>query len=158
MLNKIRLAIIFLCIFLMINAFAENPTSENYKLLQSNLFTGNDPADPPVSLNYILQSSTIDLFSGEEVVSGNYSVLPGYYHGEILGEILAPENVTISIDGVNVQLSWDPVPNATYKVYSSDDPIADFIEDTSGTLINESWIAPIPTGKKFYYVKSLNLE
>ena len=161
MLNKIiyfvRLIMILLCLMMLINVFAENHTSENYILKQLDFATGSNPADPPISANYILKGSIIDVISGEEAVSVNYNILPGYYHGEIIGAILPPENVTIFIDGINVQLTWDSVPGATsYKVYSSDDPLTGFEEDTSGTLVDESWTAPTPSGKKFYYVKSVN--
>jgi len=140
----------------MINVFAENHSSENYILKQLDFASGSDPTDPPISANYILKGSTIDVNSGEEAVSVNYNILPGYYHGEIIGAILPPENVTIFIDGINVQLTWDSVPGATsYKVYSSDDPLTGFEEDTSGTFVNESWSAPVPSEKKFYYVKSV---
>ena len=140
----------------MINIYAENPSSTNYILQQNTIGVGSDPADPPVSTNYILTSSTIDVVSCEEAVSTNYGTLPGYYHGEIIGAILPPGNVTISIDGTNVQLTWNPVPGATsYMVYSSNDPLTGFEEDTSGTLVDESWSAPAPSEKKFYYVKSV---
>ena len=161
MLNRIiypvRLIMIFIFIIIIINVSAENPTSENYIIKQLNFASGNDPADPPASANYILKGSSIDVISGEEAVSVNYNILPGYYHGEITGGIQPPENVTISVVGINVQLSWDPVPDAaSYKVYSSDDPLTGFEEDTSGTFAGESWNAPAPPEKKFYYVKSVN--
>ncbi len=153
MFNKIKLVLASLCILVLINVSAENPASENYVLQQSNLLSGNNSQ---TSTNYILQSSSIEIVSCDEAVSDNYKILPGYYHGEILGGILAPENVTIYVDGLNVILSWDPVPNATYKVYSSDDPITGFVEDTSGTCVDEIWTAPLPTVKKFYYIKALD--
>jgi len=134
---------------------AENPASENYELIHSNI-PSNNTATPSTSSNYTLQSSSIEAYSGEKATSENYNVLPGYYHGEITDGIVAPENVVISVNRTNVQLSWDPVPDAdSYKVYSSDDPVIDFTEDTSGTFINESWSTPIPAGKKFYYVKAI---
>ena len=154
MLNKIRLVLVLMCFSLLINISAENPSSENYILQQSNLLSGNNSQ---ASTNYILQSSSFEIVSCDEAVSDNYKILPGYYHGEILEGILAPENVTISVLGAIVQLNWSPVPGATsYKVYSSDDPVTGFLEDTSGFLIDERWTAPIPTGKKFYYVKAFN--
>jgi len=153
MLNKTKLILIFSYILLMVNVLAENPSSTNYILKQSNFSSGDAAL---VSSNYILQSSSIEIVSSEEAVSDNYKILPGYYHGKITDGILAPENVTISTDGVNIQLSWDPVPDATsYKVFSSDDPVIDFTEDTSGTFINESWSTSIPQGKIFYYVKAI---
>jgi len=68
-----------------------------------------------------------------------------------------PENVVITIIGTNVHLNWDTVTGATsYKVYSSDNPHTGFTEDTTGTFIDESWSAPVPDEKKFYYVKAVN--
>ncbi len=160
MLNKIiypvRSIMILIFIIMMINVFAENQSSENYILKQLDFASGSDPADPPISTNYILEGSTIDVNSGEEAVSVSYNILPGYYHGEVTGGILPPENVTISVAGINVQLNWDPVSGATsYKVYSSDDPLTGFEKDTTGDFEDESWSAPAPSEKKFYYVKSV---
>jgi len=68
-----------------------------------------------------------------------------------------PTNVIITIVGNDVQLNWDEVTGATaYKIYSSDNPYSGFDEDTSGTFVDESWTAPIPNGKMFYYVKAVN--
>jgi len=50
-------------------------------------------------------------------------------------------------------ITWTEVTSASlYKVYSSYDPFTDFSEDNSGTFAGESWNAPVPNGKKFYYV------
>jgi len=65
-----------------------------------------------------------------------------------------PINLTIEITETDVVLTWDLVPDATYNVYSSDDPndsVENWIleeEDISGTTWNET----IPTSKKFYRV------
>ena len=68
----------------------------------------------------------------------------------------SPQNVTISIVGTNVQITWDEVPGATsYKVYSSNNPYTGFTEDVSGNLTGTSWTAPLPGNKKFYYVKAV---
>lgn len=153
MLNKIRLVLILMLYLLLMNVSAENPASENYTLLQSNLLSGSNSQ---TSTNFILQSSSFEIVSSDEAVSDNYRILPGYYHGKMLEGMLTPENVTISVNGMIVLLSWDPVQNATYKVYSSDDPITGFEEDTSGTFVNESWSTSVPGGKKFYYIKAID--
>nr|MBC8526632.1 hypothetical protein [Candidatus Cloacimonadota bacterium] len=63
----------------------------------------------------------------------------------------------IQIVSGNVHLSWDAVSGATsYTVYSSNDPYTGFIEDVSGTYVDESWSAPVPIEKKFYYVTACN--
>ncbi|MCK4978771.1 MAG: aryl-sulfate sulfotransferase [Candidatus Delongbacteria bacterium] len=64
-----------------------------------------------------------------------------------------PVNILISNDESNLTLHWDPVPGiSTYKVYSSDKPYNDFIEDTSGVFQDQSWTTISSNSKKFYYV------
>jgi len=68
-----------------------------------------------------------------------------------------PENVIINENENSIEITWDAVPGATsYKVYSSDDPYSGFTEDTSGAFAGESWSAPAPETKQFYYVKAEN--
>ena len=68
-----------------------------------------------------------------------------------------PQNVTISISLTEVIITWDPVANAaSYKVYSSDNPYSGFEEDTSGVFAGETWSGPIPSVRKFYYLKAVN--
>ena len=75
------------------------------------------------------------------------------YNGDFL---LAPKNVQISTDNSNVTISWNPVYNATsYKIYSSENPNSNFIEDNSGILNQESWETTISTGKKFYRISAI---
>ncbi len=151
-----RIIIATLILFLASLLSAENPSSENYILQQGSFASGSDPANPPTSTNYILQGSTIGIISGEDATSTNYVLMPGYYLGPIVGGILPPGNVTISVVSEVVYLSWDTVAGATsYKVYSSDDPYTGFQEDLTGTFVGESWSASIPNGKKFYYVKAV---
>ncbi|MCD4820320.1 MAG: hypothetical protein K8S23_16705 [Candidatus Cloacimonetes bacterium] len=152
-----RTKIFLILLFSITILFAENPSSGNYILQQTSIGSGSDPANPPTSANYILKGSSVGTISGEKTASSNYSNFPGYYLGEITGEILPPENVVISVIGMNVQLSWSGVSGATsYKVYSSDNPNSGFLEDTSGTFVDESWSAPASDVKKFYYVKAVN--
>lgn len=67
--------------------------------------------------------------------------------------VTIPQNITIQIIGDNVELTWDSVPGVTsYKIYSSDDPNSGFTEDTTGIFDEESWTAPVPSVKRFYYV------
>jgi len=86
--------------------------------------------------------------------------LPWTENGSITGATSkpnSPENVIIYIESDSVFISWDPVLLATsYKIYSSDDPYTGFTEDASGTFVDESWSAPAPDEKKFYYVKAEN--
>ncbi len=86
--------------------------------------------------------------------------LPWTVNGSITGATSKPdppENVIIYIESDIVHISWNAVLFATfYKVYSSDDPYTGFTEDTSGTFIDESWSAPAPGVKKFYYVTAVD--
>ena len=68
-----------------------------------------------------------------------------------------PQNLTTSIDAQSMIISWDAVPGAgSYAVYCSDDPYGTYVIDTNGMLSGTSWITPMLTAKKFYYVKALS--
>jgi hypothetical protein len=154
---KHYIILIFIAISLLF-LFAENPSSENYILQQSTISSGNDLANPPTSENYILQSSAIGNISGENQSSENYANFPGYYLGDIIGEILAPENVTISLNGGNVYLNWSPVTGAnSYEVFSSTDPnlpLDNWNSESTG-ILGTTWNQPYPGDvKKFYFVKA----
>jgi len=67
----------------------------------------------------------------------------------------APENVTISVAGGDVNITWDSVAGAdSYKVYSTDDPNEPFgswaIEQDNITEL--TWSETIPASNKFYQV------
>lgn len=137
--------------------YAELPSSNNYIIQQWGFASGNDQGNPPTSTNYIHKGSAIGVISGDETTSANYNNLPGYYLGKIIGDILPPENVTITVVNDSVNITWSPVSGATsYKAYSSDNPQTSFIEDTSGSFSGTSWLAPLPENKKFYYIKAFN--
>jgi len=134
---------------------ANNPTSANYILQQAGLSTGNNTANPSTSQNYVLQAASLGDISGKEQSSENYANFPGYYLGEIIGEILPSQNVTISVTDVNVIISWDAVTNAnSYKIYSSDDPHENFENWTleASGIAATSWSQILQNAKKFYCV------
>ena len=122
--------------------------------------TGNIDSDPLfVDLgngDYHLQSSSPCIDAGDSASpldpDGTIADMGAYYfHQTITPD--PPQNVTVEIIGTDVHLSWDAVTGAnSYKIYSSDDPYTGFVEDTSGSFVGESWIAPIINEKKFYYV------
>ena len=152
-----RIIITTLMLLLVSLLSAENPSSDNYILQQWGFASGNDPANPPTSTNYILTGSAIGIISDEDAVSANYSLMPGYYLGPIVGGILPPGNVIITVVTDSVNITWSAVTGAsTYKVYSSNNPYTDFTEDISGNLTGTSWTAPLPGNKKFYYVKAVD--
>ena len=71
----------------------------------------------------------------------------------------SPEILNISVSGDSVNIVWEKVFGATsYKVYSSNNPYSDFMEDFSGIFINRSWSAPISENIKFYYVTAVRLH
>ncbi|MBN2789943.1 MAG: hypothetical protein JXR69_07120, partial [Candidatus Delongbacteria bacterium] len=65
----------------------------------------------------------------------------------------APSNVSTSLSGTNLTVSWDSVPGAvSYSVYSCDTPNGTFtLETTVGT---NQWTATATDSKKFYYIKT----
>lgn len=65
-------------------------------------------------------------------------------------------NVQISVAGGNVFLTWDAMPTAeSYKVYSSDNPLAGFSEDLTGTFTRQGWYAPVTWPRRFYYITAV---
>ncbi|MDY0128390.1 MAG: hypothetical protein RBR69_09695 [Candidatus Cloacimonadaceae bacterium] len=70
----------------------------------------------------------------------------------------APENVTITISGTNVEISWDAVDGATgYYVYGSDEPYADTPWGTPVMTVNapDTTAAVSPSSQfKFYYISA----
>ena len=153
---KLKLLLISLFI-LPLFLCAQQATSTNYKLLDYGLFNGNLAGnDEPASTNYIAELNTVGGLSGEEMTSANYNNYPGYYLGPITGEILPPEDVTITVENDSTKISWSAAAGAiSYKVYSSNDPYDSFTEDTSGFFNGTAWSAPLAAEKKFYYVTAL---
>ena len=77
----------------------------------------------------------------------------------ITGSLNVPQNLTIEIIGTDVHLSWDAVTYAnSYKVYSSDNPITGFSEDSSGTFDGTTWSTSTINEKRFYYVRAVKDE
>ena len=68
-----------------------------------------------------------------------------------------PQNITLTSDAGQIELTWDSVQGATsYKVYSSDNPYTDFTEDTSGTFNGTSWsTTDTEAAEKFFYIKAI---
>lgn len=68
-----------------------------------------------------------------------------------------PQNVTTQILGSDLIISWDAVPGAMgYKVYSSDDPYAVFVEEATAPT-GETWSIEASESKKFYYVVAIDV-
>ena len=75
------------------------------------------------------------------------------------GTLDAPTNVSISHDGTNITLTWDPVAGAaSYNIYSSTNPYAarpwTEVTDTGSFPNPEEWTATSPDVDTFYYVTS----
>ena len=83
---------------------------------------------------------------------GTRADMGAFYFHQTMG-LDPPQNVSVEIIGSEVFVSWDAVTGATsYKIYSSDNTITGFVEDSSGTFVGESWSTSIINEKKFYYV------
>jgi len=66
-----------------------------------------------------------------------------------------PANVSIWLDGTNVNLEWDAVAGATsYTIYSDSDPYGSFSTVEDAGITSTTWYEPIPGGDtmKFYRV------
>lgn len=70
-----------------------------------------------------------------------------------------PQNVTTSVAGSVLTVSWSAVSGATsYVVYSSDNPYGTYAIDTTGTLNGTQWTTPTSNTRKFYYVVATNAK
>jgi len=68
----------------------------------------------------------------------------------------APDNLVTTISSNELLLTWNSVQGALYyRVFSSDDN-SNFEEDFSGYYNGNSWVVPVTSSKKFYYVISEN--
>ena len=119
--------------------------------------TGNIDSDPlfvdAANGDYYLQPASPCIDAGDPTSpldpDGTIADMGAYYYHQII----APENLTINILATDVSLSWDAVNGAiSYIIYSSDDPYAGFVIDTSGSFTEESWSTSIGNMKKFYYI------
>ena len=119
--------------------------------------TGNIDSDPlfvdAANGDYYLQPASPCIDAGDPTSpfdpDGTIADMGAYYYHQII----APENLTINILETDVNLSWDAVNGAiSYLIYSSDDPYAGFVIDTSGSFTGESWSTSIGNMKKFYYI------
>lgn len=80
---------------------------------------------------------------------------------ERAGSWIRTDDLTITVSGSDVLITWSAVPNAeSYKVYSALTPEADFVEDLTGTFLpidgGMSWSASVDGAKRFYHVTSLS--
>ncbi|MCK5760203.1 MAG: hypothetical protein KAH33_02850, partial [Candidatus Delongbacteria bacterium] len=85
---------------------------------------------------------TYDKYRGDQYNSGLFS-------NSMLG---TPSNITTELVGSDINISWDPVVDATsYKIFVSDEPYTGFIilDETNNT----NYVIYDPTDmKKFYYI------
>jgi len=75
----------------------------------------------------------------------------GAYEGYISDTIGIPQNVSITVSGNQITLTWDEVTGAaSYDVHSASEPYGSFsLEGSSGS---NSWTGTISEDKLFYYV------
>ena len=75
---------------------------------------------------------------------------------ELFGALENPENISISVTGSTVNLTWDAVIGATsYNVYSSYNPYSGFTLEEEG-ITASNWSGTFSSEKKFYFVKAVN--
>ncbi len=98
----------------------------------------------------------------------NVSFEPRFWYGYIYSNLTAdftlyhfqpgvPQNISILIDGNNIELSWDESGNAdSYSVYSSNNPYSDFDLDETGTFDGTNWTTIITDEIKFYRITANN--
>jgi len=66
-----------------------------------------------------------------------------------------PANVTISMTGNQLTITWDPVPGATsYTVYNASVPTGDYVPATNGTYDGNSWTTTVTGAAGFFFVTS----
>ena len=127
-----------------VNFINDANIESDHRIFQSWVYpvytTGLGPNEIPINL----PEDDLSIYSHTRLINEAVSILLGGY---------TPTNVTISIRGSDLNISWDEVAGATlYKVYSSDDPFTGFVEDVSGTFDGASWNTSVIDEKKFYYV------
>jgi len=117
------------------------------------LFTRSSNADTSWAF---LQSADSVNSSVDEATFDGITDISQFIVGRWIRSIDPPQNVTVTTISDSIHISWDAVPGAiSYKIYSSDHPNSGFTEDTTGTFDNESWSAPVPNRKKFYFVTAI---
>ena len=151
---RIKIFIILSCLLIVSYIFADSPSSSNYTLVQCGVLVGNpNQVSSPSSANYKLKETSMLEITTTALTSTGYIHYPGF----LQPNSLAPSNVTISVNGSNIIISWNAVDGAnSYKVYSSDDPESGFELDTSGAFDGTSWSTSEINEKKFYYITAVN--
>ena len=126
---------------------------------------GNDNVDPlfvdPDNSDYHLQVTSPCIDAGDPASpydpDGTIADMGAFYYHQTIPPD-PPQNVTVEVIDTDVHLSWDAVTGAnSYVVYSSDYPYSDFVEDSSGSFVGESWTAPLTAARKYYYVRANNV-
>jgi hypothetical protein len=78
-----------------------------------------------------------------------------FYENFYLEPLSPPSNISSSIAGTVLTLTWDAVPDATgYLIYSSNGPDGIFYIDTSGEFSGTTWTTTLSDQKKFYKITS----
>ncbi len=102
------------------------------------------------------QNGTNDIWGINPDENGGYPFLAWQGYENIPPSPDAPQDIVLTTDSTSVTITWSPVTGATsYRVFSCATPDGEFVEDTSGTFENESWIAPMPRGGRYFYVKAV---
>lgn len=119
-----------------------------------DIYLPNVLNNPPLSFRDINDRFLYLLFSEDEF---NYNISQRI---TLESSPESPQNVVLKREGDNIIISWDPVTDCTYSVFSSSYPYsapASWNLEESG-LLNPSWTTPVSGEKKFYFVKAIKIE
>ncbi|RLC49867.1 MAG: hypothetical protein DRI23_08300 [Candidatus Cloacimonadota bacterium] len=116
---------LLLIFILPILLFAQQATSDNYKLVDYGLFNGNlSGNNEPASTNYIAEVNTVGNLSAGKINSSTYNQYPGFI-GMEFGDAPLPvtlNSFTVAITTGKPQLVWitqTETENAGWNVYRS---------------------------------------
>ena len=129
--------------------------THNDTTANDSLFVGTIPQLPEnTTVNYYIDA--VDGFSNE-FLDPPFATKDYNFHYTV--KSATPENITIGINLLTLNLSWDVINSGGgYKVYSSDYPDSGFTEDTSGSFNGANWTTSITTARKFYYVSAMSAK
>ena len=103
--SVLSLSLIILIFSIWNHLSGENPASENYELRMHSFADGSADV-PSVSSSFTMPSSLLGGISGSEMVSSNYSILPGFFLGD-LGHFYTPLNLYSEAGLAEIYLSWN---------------------------------------------------
>ncbi len=97
---KIKILILLSCLLLVSNAFADQPSSDSYILIQRGFLVGNaNQTSPPGSTSYDLTENAIFGISNDGATSTGYQLFPGFLQpSNDAPTIILPDSFTFDED------------------------------------------------------------